>query len=53
MHGVLAGGVACVAVHDLIIASVDSFVRAVSLVLIDAGTLPGTGGTILLAPLVW
>ena len=49
---VLAAG-ACAAVHDLNIASIDSFVKAVSLVLIDASTRPGIDGAILLAPLAW
>ena len=50
VRGVLAGG-ACAAVHDLNIASIDSFVKAVSLVLINSGTRPGIDGATLLAPL--
>ena len=53
VRGVLAVGVVCAAVQDLNIASIDSFVKAVSLVLIDAGTRPGIDGAILLAPLAW
>ena len=41
---------ACAAVHALNIASIDSFVKAVSLVLIDAGIRPGAEDATLLAP---
>ena len=44
---------ACAAVHALNIASIDSFVKAVSLVLIEAGTRPGADDATLLAPLAW
>ena len=49
--GVLAAGVVCAAVNNLHIASIDSFVKAVLLLLIDAGTRPESDGAILLTPL--
>ena len=45
----LAGGAACVVDHDLNIASIDFLISAVSLVLINAGTLPIIDGATLLA----
>ena len=50
VRGVLAAG-ACAAVHNLNIASIGPFVKAVSLVLIDDGIRPGIDGATLLAPL--
>ena len=50
-RGALASVTTFVADHVLNIASIDSLVSVVSLVLIDAGTLPGINGATLLAPL--
>ena len=47
------GVTVCNADHVLNIAFIDFFVRAVSLVLIDAGTLSSTDGAMLLVPFAW